>query len=48
MGENFQQAQWGRISDLYILPLRILKKSRRMADRVQSIQDAAEQREGDV
>ena len=46
--EIFNKRSGGRISDLYILPSRILKKNRRMADRVQSIQDGAEQREGDV
>ena len=44
----FNKRSGGRISDLYILPSRILKKNRRMADMVQSIQDGAEQREGDV
>ena len=44
----FNKHSGGRISDLYILSSRILKKNRRMADRVQSIQDGAEQWEGDV
>ena len=44
----FNNRSGGRISEVYILPSRILKKNRRMADGVQSIQDGAEQREGDV